>query len=130
MFLVICCIYNCVYTSVPIFQCILLPPFPLNAISLFSTSVTLFLFCKEVHLYLFFFLDYTYKQYMIFVFFCLTLFTWYANSSLFWRNWEVQDHDERNSLFTETASSFTEIIFSVCCHGEEKWLEGSLGFPL
>ena len=52
-----------------------LPPI---TISLVSTSVTLFLFCRYVHLYSF--LRFTYKQYyVIFIFFCLTYFTQYEN---------------------------------------------------
>ena len=48
--------------------------FPPGTIRSFSTSVTLFLLCKYVHLY--HFLDSTYKQYhMIFVFLCPTYFT-------------------------------------------------------
>ena len=39
-------IYSSVYVSIPIFQFIPPPPYPPVTISLFSTSVTLFLFCK------------------------------------------------------------------------------------
>ena len=45
---------------------------PLVTISLFSTSLTLFMFHKQVTLYHFFFLDSTYKQYHVFIFLCLT----------------------------------------------------------
>ena len=53
-----------------------LPHFsPLVTISSFSKSVSLFLFCKYIHLYNFF-LDSTYKRYhMVFLFLCLTYFT-------------------------------------------------------
>ena len=44
--LVIYFIYKSVYMSVSIFQFILPPTLPLGTIDLFSTSVTLFLFCK------------------------------------------------------------------------------------
>ena len=70
--------YSSVYMSIPNSQFIHMPHLSfLVTISLFTMSVCLFLFCKEVHLYhFFFFLDSTYKWYhMIFVFFCLTYFT-------------------------------------------------------
>ena len=45
--LVICFIYSSVYMSIPIFQFIPLPAsYPLVTVSLFSTSVTLSLFCR------------------------------------------------------------------------------------
>ena len=48
----------------------LFPPYSLVTINLFSRSVTLFLFYRQVHLYPF--IDSTYKRYhMIFVFVCL-----------------------------------------------------------
>ena len=50
--------YSCVYMSIPNSPTIPSPhPSFLATISLFSKSVSLFLFCKEVHLYNFFFLD-------------------------------------------------------------------------
>ena len=64
--LVIYFIYNSIY--IINFNLQMYLPFPpLVTISLFSTSVTLFLFCKQAHLY--HFLYCTYKQYhIIFVF--------------------------------------------------------------
>ena len=68
-------IYSSVYMSIPISQFIPPPLSPLVTISLFSTSVTLFLFCKFICNI---FLDSTYKRYhMIFIFLCLTYFTQY-----------------------------------------------------
>ena len=59
------------YMSIPISQFIR-PPNPSFPSGLFSISVPLFLFCKQVHLY-HFFLDSTCKQYhMILVFLCMT----------------------------------------------------------
>ena len=53
--------------SVPVSQFTPPSPFPPVTISLFPTSVTLFLSCRKVHLYHFF--NFTYKwQHMIFVF--------------------------------------------------------------
>ena len=50
---------QCVYVNLNIWI-YLSTSFPIT-ISLFSMSVTLFLVCKDVHLYHFFFLDSTYK---------------------------------------------------------------------
>ena len=63
-----------VYMSILVSQFICPSPCLVVTISLFSTSVTLFLFCRWVHLYFFLLLS-TYKQYhMIFVFLCLSIF--------------------------------------------------------
>ena len=48
--LVICFIHSCVYVSIPISQFTPPPLPPLVSISLRSTSVSLFLLCKQVHL--------------------------------------------------------------------------------
>ena len=77
--LVVCLFYiqECVYVN-PHLPTYPSPPYPLVTTSLFSTSVTLFLSCKQVHFY--HFLYSTYKQYhMMFVFLCLTYFTQYDN---------------------------------------------------
>ena len=62
--------------SIPISQFIPAPPYPLVTVSLFSISVTLFLFVNKLICTIF--LDSTYKQYhMIFARLCLTYFTQY-----------------------------------------------------
>ena len=53
-FMVIYFIYRGVYMSVPVFAVFPCCPPPLVTISLFSMFVTLFLFCKQTHLYNFF----------------------------------------------------------------------------
>ena len=70
-------IYNSVYMSIPVSQFI--PPSSLSSlVILFSISVTLFLFCRWVHLYST--LSITCKWYhMMFVFLCLTYFTQHDN---------------------------------------------------
>ena len=72
--------YSCVCMSIPNSPTIPSPhPFFLATISLFSKSVSLFLFCKEVHLYNIFF-RFEYKGcHMIFLLLCLTYFTQYDN---------------------------------------------------
>ena len=54
----------------------LAPPYPLVIINLLSATLTLFLFCKYVHVYPF--LDSKYEWcHMIFIFLCPTYFTYY-----------------------------------------------------
>ena len=70
---------------------------PLVTISLFSTSVTLFLFCKQVHLY--HFLDSTYKQYHI-TFVCFYyIFLSLAALGLCCCAWAFSSCSERGLLF-------------------------------
>jgi len=64
----------CIYSSHTFNLALPLPFFPLVTISLFSISVSRFLFFT--HIYLYYFLDSTYKSYLIVsVFFCPTHFT-------------------------------------------------------
>ena len=70
--------YSSVYMSNP--NSLTIPslhPFPLVTVSSFSKSVSLFLFCKYVHLH-HFFLYFAYKQYHM-IFLSLTYFTRYDN---------------------------------------------------
>ena len=57
---------------------IYLSPIPLIIVSLFSMSVSLFLFCKQVHAYSFLQIPHM-RHHMIFVFLCQTYFTQYDN---------------------------------------------------
>ena len=76
--------HNRVYMSVP--NALTIPPLhpsPLVTINLFSKSLSLFLFCKWVHLHLFSFLDSTYKGYhTVLLLLCLTYFTQHDSPSM------------------------------------------------
>ena len=77
--------YSSVYVSIS--GCQLIPP-PVTpvTINLSSTSVTLFLFCKQVHLYRFF-SDSTFKEYhVIFVFVWLTSRSCFTHTYSVWQS--------------------------------------------
>ena len=110
--------HSSVYMSIPISQFFPPPLFPLLNISLFSTSVTLFLFCKFVHLYHFFYS--TYKWYhMIYLFFSLWLHSVWQSlgpstllqmtlfRSFLWLS--------NISLYICTTSSLSIPLSNICC---------------